>query len=121
MKYLFLLFLVFTAAANSQTKDGFIGHWINTDKTTTIEIYKMEESYYGKIINSTTPKLQDLKNEIIIVQMRERNEKKLYGGTFYDILNNNQYEIKMKLIKPNQMVVIRANRIFPKKQYWNKI
>lgn len=121
MKYLFLLFLVYANAANSQNKDGFIGHWINTDKSITIEIYKNEESYYGKIINSTIPKIQNKKNETLIYQMSVRSNRKLYGGMLSDIIKNNQYEIKMKLINPTHMVIIRANRLFPKKQYWNKI
>ena len=121
MKYFILFFLFINTAVHSQKSNDFIGYWINSDKTITMEIYKDEESYYGKIINSTIPKIQNKKNETLIYQMSVRSNRKLYGGMFSDIIKNDQYEIKMKLINPNHMVIIRANRLFPKKQYWNKI
>ncbi|MCZ8197099.1 MAG: DUF2147 domain-containing protein [Flavobacterium sp.] len=121
MKYIILFFLFINTAVHSQKSDDFIGYWINRDKSITIEIYKNEESYYGKISNSTIQKIQNKKNKILIYQMSARSNRKLYGGMFSDIIKNDQYEIKMKLINPTHMVISRANRLFPKKHYWNKI
>jgi uncharacterized protein (DUF2147 family) len=102
----------------SQTNDNFIGFWMNEDNSQTIEIYKLENSYYGKLIHTNILNSSNKVNNNVIIQMKKKSEKVLYGGMYDDLINKNQYEIKLKLTDQNHFYLKRFFRFLNKRYYW---
>ncbi len=118
--YLVCILLLINASVKSQTKDNFIGFWINDDNSQTIEIYKLENSYYGKLIHTNIPNLSDKINSNVIIQMKKYSEKVLYGGTYDDLINKSDYEIKLKLTDQNHFYLKRFFKFLNKRHYWHR-
>ena len=119
--YLVCIFLLINTSMKSQTKDNFIGFWINDDNSQTIEIYKLENSYYGKLIHTNIPNSSNKINSNVIIQMKKDSEKILYGGTYDDLRNNKHYEIKLKLTDKNHFYLKRFFRFLNKRHYWHRL
>ena len=111
----------FLQNALSQNTDNFIGIWQNDKKTITIEIYKLENSYYGKLLKTTFKTNNRNQNEDIIVQMKKDSEKVLYGGTYYNSNLNKSYEIKLRSIDYNTFYMKRFYRFLNKGYYWHRV
>lgn len=120
-KYTFLVFFGFCNNLKAQDKDCFIGFWANKKETQIIEIYKSDSSYYGKIYYLKDIEEKDIDNKIVIIQMKNRDNKILYGGTYLDSISKEEYEIKLKLINKNTIKFIGYNGFFNKTMLWHKV
>ena len=111
----------FLQNALSQNTDNFIGFWENEEKTITVEIYKLENSYYGKLLKTTFKITDQNSYDNLIIQMVKRSEKVLYGGTYVDLSTNKSYEIKIKLKDNNHFFMKRFYRFLNKGYYWHRV
>jgi uncharacterized protein (DUF2147 family) len=107
--------------AKSQSQDNFIGFWENDEKTINIEIYKLEDSYYGKLIKASSLKFRKQVGSNILIQMKKESDEVLFGGTFFDFEHNKEYEVKLKLIDKNHFYLKRYFRFLNKRHYWNRV
>ena len=101
--YILLIILGLCTTLKVQAQDNFLGFWENEDKTQIIEIYKSDSSYYGKIAHL---KKTDSKEQVILIQMKKRDDKVLYGGTYFDENLNKEYEVKLKLKNKDTIKII---------------
>lgn len=118
--FLIVFMLLINLTMKSQSKDNFIGIWENEDNSQIIKIYINETSYYGKLIFTNIPDNAQKINQDIIIQMKKASNKVLFGGTYYDLLNNKDYEIKLKLTDQNHFYLKRFFRFLNKRHYWHR-
>jgi uncharacterized protein (DUF2147 family) len=112
-----LYFLLKNSLKEKQAvKDYFIGTWSNQNQI--VEIYKMDDSYYGKLLFNSETNQNMIK--VILIQMKKRHNT-LYGGTYYDISIGKEYEAKIKLKDTNTLGFTGFYGIFNKKDYWKRI
>jgi uncharacterized protein (DUF2147 family) len=114
---LLYLFLCENEIKNEYQEDDFLGYWSVENQV--IEIYKMENSYYGKIISNDTNKNNNDRN--VLIQMKKKKNKVLYGGTYYDAKINKRYEAKIKLIDKNTIRFKGFYGLFNKKYIWKRL
>jgi uncharacterized protein (DUF2147 family) len=95
-KIIFIFILGLLGYIKVQAQDNFLGYWANKDRTQIIKIYKEDTNYYGEIIFRKDITLKEIKNKIVLIQMKKKR-KMLYGGTYFDYNLNNEYEVKLEL------------------------
>lgn len=118
MKNTISLFLFFFINKNIYAQDKFLGFWTNESKTQTIQIYILNERYYGRLVDSDSLYRKTNTQVLIINQMDKRGKNVLFGGTYFDEITKNEYEIKIKLVNENCFFLKRSRRLFSKKKYW---
>lgn len=96
-KIIFLIIWGFYSSIKIQAQDMFLGYWANDNRSQIIKIYKEDSDYYGEIIFRKDITLKEIKNKIVLSQMKKRNRKMLYGGTYLDHNLNKKYEVKLEL------------------------
>jgi uncharacterized protein (DUF2147 family) len=96
-KIIFLIIWGFYSSIKIQAQDMFLGYWANENRGQIIKIYKEDADYYGEIIFRKDITLKEIKNKIVLSQMKKRNRKMLYGRTYFDYNLNKEYEVKLEL------------------------
>ena len=96
-KIIFVCILGLIGTMETQAQDNFLGYWTNEGRAQIIKIYKVDTQYYGEIIFRKEISLKEIKNKMILFQMKKRNKKTLYGGTYFDYNLNKEYEVKLEL------------------------
>lgn len=119
MKKIILLFtLLISITGKAQTKDAFIGQWATEEGKLVIEIYTKNSSYYAKIKTCENPEIKD---EVVLIQMKKKSNDKLYGGTYYDDELKSEYEAKLKLIDKNTIRLKVLYGLFNKIIIWHRV
>lgn len=96
-KIILVCILGLIGTMKTQAQDNFLGYWTNEGRAQIIKIYKVDTQYYGEIIFRKEISLREIKNKMILFQMKKRNKKTLYGGTYFDYNLNKEYEVKLEL------------------------
>ena len=118
----FMLFIGLIANAQSKTDDNFIGKWLTEDKTTTVEFYKENNMYYGKVIKCTIAKTKKglpSVGQIMVIEMKLRG-KNLEAGTIKDIDTNKEYDAKFLPIDGNKIKLKVSVMLFSHSEIWTR-
>lgn len=122
--FIFMFFSGITMTVFSQTADAIVGKWYNTEKDAQIEIFKVENKFFGKIIWLQDPKDDtgkpkvDLNNSDVskqqrpIIGLKILDNFKFNGGTWedgtiYDPKNGKTYSCIIKE-KDNNTLEVRG-------------
>ncbi|WP_194974418.1 DUF2147 domain-containing protein [Aquiflexum lacus] len=122
--FIFMFFSGLTMTVFSQTADAIVGKWYNTEKDAQIEIFKVENKFFGKIIWLQDPKDDtgkpkvDLNNSDVskqqrpIIGLKILDNFKFNGGTWedgtiYDPKNGKTYSCIIKE-KDNNTLEVRG-------------
>lgn len=99
-----LLLLNFFAHAQSKEEKNFIGRWLTEDKSQTIEIYKENNMFYGKIIKAApkSKKAESGIGQLVLIAMKLKG-KNLEGGTVKDIDTGKEYDAKLFAVDANKI------------------
>lgn len=73
-KIIFIFILGLLGYIKVQAQDNFLGYWANKDRTQIIKIYKEETNYYGEIIFRKDITLKEIKNKIVLIQMKKKEK-----------------------------------------------
>jgi uncharacterized protein (DUF2147 family) len=120
-KIIFVFILTFIGSIKMQAQDNFLGYWTDEDRTQIIKIYKEDTKYYGEIIFRKDITLKEIKNKIILFQMKKRNRKTLYGRTYFDYNLNEEYEVKLELENDKTINFTGLNGVSNIYSVWHKI
>jgi uncharacterized protein (DUF2147 family) len=126
--YLCILLLImplFMFAQETKSNDGIIGVWWTAGKESTVEIYKVENEFQGKITWLKTPLDEngniktDPKNPkpelrsrkrlgmVVLTNLIAKGENNWTKGTIYDPKSGNTYKCSIKL-KDNNTMLLRG-------------
>lgn len=115
--------------------DAILGEWINADKDAKIEIYKIGNQYFGKIIWGTGGDTKDLKNPDQKLRSRDLvgltilknfvfDDKNTWiDGTIYDPKDGKTYSCKLTLKSDNKLDIrgFVGISLFGRTETWTKI
>jgi len=102
---IFMLVISIVGNAQSKTSYNFIGKWITEDEALTIEMYKENNLYFGKVIkavNAKTKKGDMSVGQLIVNEMKLKNNN-LESGTVKDIDTGKDYSAKFSVIDNNNI------------------
>lgn len=116
--------LTVSAVTNAQSKEekNFIGKWLSEDKTLTVEIYKDNGMFYGKVIKATNPKTKKGKpsvGQILVIEMK-LNGKNLEGGTVRDMDTDEEYDAKLVPIDFNKIKLKVSVMLMSYSEVWTR-
>lgn len=117
-----LLLIGFFASAQTKTTDNFLGKWLTEDKTTTVEFYKENNMYYGKVVKCTIAKTKKglpSVGQIMVIEMKLRG-KNLEAGTIKDIDTNKEYDAKFLPIDGNKIKLKVSVMLFSHSEIWTR-
>ncbi|MCZ8330646.1 MAG: DUF2147 domain-containing protein [Flavobacterium sp.] len=119
-----IVLLAFTSILKAQTKEekNFIGKWLTEDKTLTIEIYKDNGMFYGKVIKDTNPKTKKglpSVGQIMVIEMKLKG-KNLEGGTIKDIDTGKEYDAKLVPIDNNKIRLKISVMLISYNEIWTR-
>jgi uncharacterized protein (DUF2147 family) len=120
---IFVLLLGFFVNAQTKTTDNFIGKWLTEDKTTTVEFYKENNMYYGKVVKCTmakTKKGEPSVGQIMVIEMKLKG-KNLEKGTIKDIDTNKEYDAKFISIDANKIKLKVTVMLFSHSEVWTRV
>ena len=120
-KIIFVFILALIGSIKTQAQDIFIGYWTNEGRTQIIKIYKEDSFYYGQIIFRRDRPLKEIKNKIVLVKMKMKKKKKLYGGTYFDCNLNKEYEVILELENDKTINFTGLNGVSNIYSVWHKI
>ncbi len=135
MKYIVTFFvIIISLSIQGQT---IIGHWETFDDNTkekkaVIEIYKTNNRYFAKIVNSFTGNKNatcnackgDKKGKpilgLVIIENLKKDEDEFSGGSILDPENGQTYKCSLELIGSNKLKVrgYLGVSLFGRTQYW---
>ncbi|GAA4460042.1 DUF2147 domain-containing protein [Nibrella saemangeumensis] len=139
---LFLLFVVLTAFAPSNSSDAVVGTWLNGTKKGHVQIYKQGDRYYGKLIHLTEPNdpatgKPKTDNKNTNASLRNRpilglnimqgfkydGDNEWVDGKIYNPEDGKEYSCKMTLKDPNTLDVrgYVGISLIGKTQTWTRI
>lgn len=119
---IFVLLLGFFVNAQTKTTDLFIGKWLTEDKTTTVEIYKEKNMYYGKVVKCTIEKTKKgvpSVGQMMIIEMKLKG-KNLEGGTVKDIDTNKEYDAKFVPVDANKIKLKVSVMFLSHSEIWTR-
>lgn len=131
---IFLLLLSFSFSIHAQS---IVGEWQTFDDTTkekkaVIEIYKKNQHYFAKIVNTVNGKTNAVCTEckddkkgkpilgLVIIENMKNNGKKYDGGTILDPESGETYNCQLELIHIKKLKVrgYFGFSLFGRTQYW---
>ncbi len=118
-----VLLLGFFVNAQTKTTDNFIGKWLTEDKTTTVEIYKDSNVYFGKVVKCTiakTKKGEPSVGQLIIADMNLKG-KNLEKGIVIDIDNGKKYDAKFVPVDTNNIKLKVSVLLFSHTEIWTRV
>ncbi len=107
-------FMLFGMPMAGQVNDEYIGRWENKEKSAVIDIYAVNDMYYGKLV---VPAVAG--TPVILVQMK-RKKNVLYGGTFQNTAKHTENEARVRLINDSTFVLKEFTGIFRHRSKWFK-
>jgi len=137
MKYIYLVFIAsISITINAQT---IVGQWETYDDETNekkglIEIYKTNDTYYAKIIETYVEgspgictrcegakKDQPIKG-LVIIEGLKKDDDEFNGGTILDPENGKTYKCYLQLIEANKLKVrgYLGFALLGRTQYWRR-
>ncbi len=140
MRHVIALFLAIGFLNNIQAQepsDKIVGTWLNEDKTSKIEIYKVANSYSGKIVwiseleknpkqqpkDKNNPK-RELRNRnllgIDIITGLQYSAGTWIKGTIYTPKKGMYANCKVELLSNGQLKVIGSKSGFTRTQIWTR-
>ena len=120
---IFLLLIGFFASAQTKTTDNFLGKWLTEDKTTTVEFYKENNMYYGKVVKCTIAKTKKglpSVGQIMVIEMK-LNGKNLERGTVKDIDTNKEYDAKFVPVDANKIKLKVSVFLISHSEIWTRV
>lgn len=120
---LFALLFGFFVNAQTKTIDNFLGKWLIEDKTLTIEIYKENKMYFGKVIKSTIEKTKKgvpAVGQVMIIEMKLKG-KNLEGGTVKDIDTNKEYDAKLIPVDADKIKLKVSVFLLSHSEIWTRV
>jgi uncharacterized protein (DUF2147 family) len=121
---LFMLSISILANAQSKTTDNFIGKWITEDKALTIEMYKENNLYYGKVIKAMKAKTKkgDMSVGQLIVNEMKLKKNNLEDGTVKDIDTGKDYNANFSIIDNNNIKLkVRVMPLLNFNEIWTRV
>lgn len=121
---LFMLSTSILANAQSKTTDNFIGKWITEDKALTIEMYKENNLYYGKVIKAMKAKTKkgDMSVGQLIVNEMKLKKNNLEDGTVKDIDTGKDYNANFSIIDNNNIKLkVRVMPLLNFNEIWTRV
>jgi len=120
----FLMFTLFSCGSpDDEHKDKITGTWYTTGKRSTIEIYKKDGDYFGKIVDLKRPldrdgnKKKDFRNPDpakqnnlligteVLIDLEYEGDKVWSDGRFYDHRKGKLYDCQVTLTKEGNLKV----------------
>jgi uncharacterized protein (DUF2147 family) len=121
-------------------KDDIIGFWVTATGKSTVEIYKNEDLYFGRIIKLRTPldeqgkvkvdkhnpeeskRKQQILGLVVLRNMKYEGGNKYSGGKIYNPEDGKEYSCNMELVNPKQLNLrgYIGISLFGKSQTWTR-
>lgn len=140
MKYIVTLLLTIGFLNNIQAQepsDKIVGIWLNEDKTNKIEIYKIDDTYSGKIVwiaqleknpglnikDKNNPNPEKRNQSILgmdIITGLKYSDDKWINGTVYTPQKGIYAKCKVELFSDNQLNLIVSKGMFSRTKTWIK-
>jgi uncharacterized protein (DUF2147 family) len=140
MKHIILSFLILGCLCNIQAQassDQVIGIWFNEDKTNQIEIYKVGDTYSGKIVwlemiesnpslqpkDKNNPKPELRKRDILgldIITGLKHAAGKWINGTIYTPKRGIYADCEVQLLSDGRLKIIVSKSGFTRVQIWTR-
>jgi len=131
---IFIIAFCFYSMLNAQS---IVGEWETYDdetgkKTSVVEIYKEEDTYFGKIVNLYEDPIDSVCEEckgknkdkpvigLVIIENLKNDEDEYNSGTILDPKNGKTYKCHLELIEKNKLKLrgYIGFSLFGRTQYW---
>ena len=112
----FFLLLMISWISGSSAQNNFIGYWQNEDKTIVMQLYQQNSEYYAKVIANASET-----QSIILIQMKKKSDKRLFGGTFYNPILKSENEARLKLTDENTIRMSVLSGLFNNIILWHRV
>jgi uncharacterized protein (DUF2147 family) len=138
MRHLVISILFFISQLSiyaQDTSDKIVGIWLNEDKTNKIEIYKVDDTYSGKIIwiaqlennpdlnpkDKNNPNREKRNQSILgmdIITGLSYSDGKWVNGTIYTPQKGIYAECTVKLLSDNKLSLVVSKGMFSRTKTW---